>query len=167
MRYASRVLERRRLDADDIHVDFGLAHPTFSQGERIMNIALWIVQVLLAAAFAAHGLMFLAPPPEIAAQMNATLPRWFQIFLGVAEVMAAAGLTLPGLTRIAPKLIVWAAGGLMIVMVSATALHAVRGEFSSAATTLVLLVLATFVAYGRQRRPIQPRGGLQVPAAIA
>ena len=31
-----------------------------------MNIALWIVQVLLAAAFLAHGWMFLFPTPEIA-----------------------------------------------------------------------------------------------------
>ena len=30
-----------------------------------MNITLWILQVLLALAFLAHGVMFLAPPPEI------------------------------------------------------------------------------------------------------
>ena len=58
-----------------------------------MNIALWVLQVLLAVAFLAHGWLFLAPPPEIAVQMNASLPRWFQLFLGVAEVLAAVGLT--------------------------------------------------------------------------
>ena len=131
-----------------------------------MNIALWIVQVLLAVAFAAHGLMFLAPPPEIAAQMNAMLSRWFQVFLGIAEVMAALGLTLPGLTRIAPALIVWAARGLMIVMASATALHIARAEFASAITTLVLLGLTTFVAYGRLRRPIAPRVDHRLPMAV-
>ena len=36
-----------------------------------MNIVLWILQVLLAAAFLAHGLLLLFPPPEIAALMNA------------------------------------------------------------------------------------------------
>ena len=50
-----------------------------------MNIALWVVQVLLAVAFLAHGWLFLAPPPEMAAMINASLPRWFQLFLGVAE----------------------------------------------------------------------------------
>ena len=69
-----------------------------------MNIALWIVQVLLALAFLAHGWLFLSPPPEYVAQMNASLPRWFQLFLGVAEVLAGIGLTLPGLTRILPWL---------------------------------------------------------------
>ena len=116
-----------------------------------MNIMLWVLQVLLAAAFLAHGLLFLMPPPDIAAQMNASLPRWFQLFLGVAEVLAAVGLTLPGLTRILPWLVTWAAVGIMIVMVSATVYHLVRGENSSAAITLLLLVMATFVAYMRHR----------------
>jgi uncharacterized membrane protein YphA (DoxX/SURF4 family) len=123
-----------------------------------MNIVLWILQVLLALAFLAHGWMFLFPPPEIAAMMNASLPRWFQLFLGVAEILAGIGLTLPGLTRIKPWLVVWAAGGIMIVLVSATIWHAVRGEISSAVVTFVLLAMATFVAYMRHRvRPIPSR----------
>jgi len=117
----------------------------------VMNIALWVLQVLLAAAFFAHGWLFLSPPPGVAQQMNATLPRWFQLFLGVAEVLAAVGLTLPGLTRIMPWLVVWAAGGIMIVTASATAFHLMRGELSSAAITLLLLAMATFVAYMRHR----------------
>ena len=116
-----------------------------------MNIALWILQVLLALAFLAHGWLFLAPPPDIAVQMNASLPRWFQLFLGVAEVLAAVGLTLPGLTRIMPWLVAWAAFGIMIVLASATVFHLYRGEISSAATTAVLLAIASFVAYMRHR----------------
>ena len=122
-----------------------------------MNIVLWVLQVLLAVAFFAHGAMMVAPPAEIAAQMNASLPRWFQLFLGVAEVLAAVGLVLPGLTRILPWLVSWAAGGIIIVMVSATGYHVVRGEVGSAVTTLILLVMATFVAYMRFRvLPIGP-----------
>ena len=65
--------------------------------------------------------------------------------------ISAVGLTLPGVTRILPWLITWAAVGIMIVMVSATAFHLMRGELSSAASTLVLLALATFVAWMRHR----------------
>jgi hypothetical protein len=83
--------------------------------------------------------------------MNASLPRWFQLFLGVAEVLAAVGLILPGLTRILPWLVTWAAVGVMIVTASATVLHVVRSETSSAAVTLMLLAMATFVAYMRHR----------------
>jgi len=123
-----------------------------------MNIVLWILQALLAAAFLAHGLLFLFPPLEIAAMMNASLPRWFQLFLGIAEILAAVGLILPGLTRILPWLVTWAAVGIMIVMVSATGYHLMRGETSSAAITLVLLGMATFLAYMRHGvRPIAAR----------
>lgn len=123
-----------------------------------MNVLIWVLQVLLALAFFAHGWLFLSPPASMVAQMNATLPRWFQLFLGVAEVLAAVGLTLPGLTRILPSLVSLAAAGIMIVMIFATAFHLMRGEVSSAAITFVLLAMATFVAYMRWRVvPIRPR----------
>ena len=123
-----------------------------------MNILLWLLQALLALVFMAHGLMFLNPPPEIAAQMNETLPRGFTLFLGVAEVAAAIGLVVPGVTRITPGLVPSAALGVVIVMVGATILHVVRNEMSSAAITTVLLVMAIVVAHGRLRLvPIRPK----------
>ena len=123
-----------------------------------MNILLWALQALLALAFFAHGILFLFPPAAIAEQMNATLPRWFQLFLGVAEVLAAVGLTLPVLTRSQTWLVPSAAAGIMIVMISATVFHLMRGEISSAVITFVLLAMATFVAYMRWRTaPIQAR----------
>lgn len=126
-----------------------------------MNILLWVLQVLLAVVFIAHGLLLLMPPPDIAAQMLMSLPRSFWVFLGVAEVAAAMGLTLPGLTRVMPWLVSWAAAGIMIVMISAIGYHIVRGEISSAAVTFVLLIMATFVAYMRLRvMPIAARRSL-------
>ena len=116
-----------------------------------MNVLLWVLQALLAAAFLGHGLLFLFPSAAVVDQMNASFPRWFQLFVGVAEVLAAVGLTLPGITRIQGWLVAWAAAGIMIVMVCATVFHLMRGEVSSALTTLVLLAMATFVAYMRWR----------------
>ena len=124
-----------------------------------MNVVLWVLQVLLAAAFLAHGWILLVPPASIVEQMNATMPRWFQLFLGVAEVAAAIGLTLPGMTGIQPRFVPLAAAGIMIVMISATIFHLMRSEWSSAVITFILLVIATFVAHMRWRiRPIPPRG---------
>jgi hypothetical protein len=123
-----------------------------------MNLVLWVLQVLLALAFLAHGGLLLFPPAAIVDQMNASLPRWFQLFLGVAEILAAVGLTLPGFTRIQPWLVSCAAAGVMIVMVCATIFHLMRGEVGSAITTVVLLAVATFIAYMRWRvTPIRPR----------
>jgi uncharacterized membrane protein YphA (DoxX/SURF4 family) len=133
-----------------------------------VNILLWVLQVLLAAAFLAHGLMFLFPSPEMAAVMDASIPRAFRYFLGVAEVVAAIGLTLPGITRIRPWLVPAAAAGLIIVMIGAVILHSSRGEVSAAATTSILLVLVTFVAYARWKvRPILPRTPAPVDRAAA
>jgi uncharacterized membrane protein YphA (DoxX/SURF4 family) len=128
-----------------------------------MNVLSWVLQVLLAVVFFAHGWLFLTPPAAIAEQMNATLPRWFQLFLGVAEILAALGLTLPALTRILPWLVPCAAVGVMVVLVSATVFHVVRSEASSAVITFVLLLVATFVAYaplaGRADPPPDRRVG--------
>jgi uncharacterized membrane protein YphA (DoxX/SURF4 family) len=123
-----------------------------------VNILLWVLQVLLAAAFFAHGWLVLAPPPEIEVQMLASFPRGFWQFLGVAEMAAAVGLTLPGATRILPSLVPCAAAGIVFVMISATAYHIVRGEFTSAMITFVLLIMAAFVGYMRWRvLPIRAR----------
>jgi uncharacterized membrane protein YphA (DoxX/SURF4 family) len=122
-----------------------------------MNAVLWVLQILLAAAFFAHGMLFLTPPADMVEQM-AVLPRWFQLFLGTAEVLAAFGLTVPGMTRIAPSLVPASAAGLMFVMVCATIWHVARAEYSSAVVTTILLVLLTFVAYQRWKvRPILAR----------
>lgn len=123
-----------------------------------MNVTLWLLQALLAVAFLAHGGLFLFPPAEMVDLMNASIPPGFRIFIGVAEVLAAAGLILPGITRVLPWLIPWAAAGLMVVMVGATVLHEMRDEIGSAITTAILFVVATFVAYMRWKvNPIPPR----------
>lgn len=123
-----------------------------------MNVLLWILQIALAAAFLAHGLMFLFPPPELVAIMDATIYKPFRLFLGVAEVAAAVGLTVPGLTRIKPALVPLAAVCLTPIMVGATVLHVSRGEYGSAVTTTVLLALLSVVSWLRWRvYPIAPR----------
>src|SRR3954463_4807424 len=116
-----------------------------------MNILLWVLQVLLALAFLAHGLLLLFPPASVVELMNASMSRAFQLFLGLAEIAAAIGLTLPGIARIQAWLGPCAAAGLMIVMLSATIFHIGRGETSSAITTAILLLMATVVAYMRWR----------------
>jgi uncharacterized membrane protein YphA (DoxX/SURF4 family) len=123
-----------------------------------MNVVLWVLQVLLAVAFFAHGWLLIFPPADMVELMNSTIGPSFRLFIGVAEVLAAIGLTLPGITRIMPGFIVLAAAGLMIVMLSATVFHIMRDEQSSAMTTAILFVVITFVAYMRWKvKPIVPR----------
>lgn len=134
-----------------------------------MTVVFWILQALLAAAFAAHGWMIVSPPPDLLQIMNEQLGVGFRLFLGWAEIAGAVGLLLPAATRIMPWLTPLAASCLGFVVASATALHLYRAEYSSAVTTLILLVLCSFVAYGRWRmRPIAPRkAGGSIPRAVA
>jgi uncharacterized membrane protein YphA (DoxX/SURF4 family) len=123
-----------------------------------MNVILWILQVLLAFVYLAHGKIMLFPPPEILAAMRQAMPPELQYFIGIAESLAAIALVVPGIARVATRLVPAAAFGLALLMICATVFHTRRGEYSSALTTVVLFVLCAFVAYMRWKiRPIPPR----------
>ncbi len=113
-----------------------------------MNYALWIIQGLLALLFLFAGGMKLVMPLEaLTGQMP--LPGWFVRFIGVAEVLGAIGLILPGLLRIRPGLTPLAAVGLVIIMIGAMVITLAGGEVASALIPLVVGLLLAFVAYGR------------------
>ena len=114
-----------------------------------MNKLLWVLQSVLAMVYLAHGWMLLFPPATLLNTINASIGPQFRVFIGVAEVLAAVGLILPGLTHILTWLTPLAAAGLMIVMASATVFHVQRGEIPPAIVCVVLLGLVTFVAYMR------------------
>jgi len=125
---------------------------------RGLNIALWILQALLAALFLWHGQFMAFPPADMVAMINENVGPGLRVFIGVAEILAAVGLILPGLTRILPALTALAAAGLMIVMSSASVFHLFRGETSSAISAFVIFLLVTVVAYARWKPvPIAPR----------
>jgi FtsH-binding integral membrane protein len=124
-----------------------------------MNILLWVLQVLLAVAFFAHGGLLLFPPASMVQLLNESMSQALRLFLGAAEVLAAIGLIVPGITRIRPGLTAWAAAGLIPIMIGATVLHFTRNEQSSALITAVLLVISGVVAYMRWKvLPIVSRG---------
>ena len=113
-----------------------------------MNAALWIVQGLLAAVFLFAGSMKLVLPLEQLAGPF-PLPGWLIRFIGVCEVLGALGLILPGLLRIRPGLTPLAAAGLVIIMIGAIVITLMGGQFTAALISLVVGLLAAFVAYGR------------------
>ena len=117
-----------------------------------MNVAVWIVQILLALAFGAAGIMKMTQPRE----KLQTNMKWVEDFapntikgIGSLEALAAIGLILPFLTGVLPVLTPLAAVGLVLVMLGAIITHIRRGESPMSLINLVLLILAAFVAYGR------------------
>jgi uncharacterized membrane protein YphA (DoxX/SURF4 family) len=117
-----------------------------------MNMALWVIQALLAALFLfAGGIKLVTPMEEMMKQMPLPVPAWFVLFTGVVEVLGALGLVLPWLFGIKPGLTPLAAAGLVIVMVGATVYTGIAGDIASALIPLIVGLLCAFVAYGRWR----------------
>jgi hypothetical protein len=115
-----------------------------------MNVALWVVQGLLAALFLFAGVMKLVLPLD-ALKGPIDFPGWFMRFIGVAETLGGLGLILPGVFRIATWLTPLAAAGLVIIMMGAVYVTIFGGELMGGVISLVVGLLAAFVAYGRWR----------------
>ena len=117
-----------------------------------MNIALWIVQALLALLFLfAGGIKLVMPIEEMVKQMPLPLPGMFLRFIGVVEALGGLGLILPQLLNIRPGLTPLAAAGLVIVMIGATGYSLAAGDVVSGLLPLGVGLLSAFVAYGRWR----------------
>ena len=129
-----------------------------------MTYALWIVQALLALVFLfAGGMKLVLPLEKMAGPIE--LPGWLLRFIGVCEVLGALGLILPSVLRVRPGLTPLAACGLVIIMIGATALTLSAGVVGAAVISLIVGVLAVFVAYGRWRLvPFGGSGGSPHPA---
>jgi len=117
-----------------------------------MNIALWVVQILLALAFGMAGIMKVTQPiDKLEARMGwvkSVGPRGVRL-IGSLEILGAIGLILPAVTGILPWLTPVAAACLALTMIGAMITHGRRGEYSQIGINVILLLLTLFVAYGR------------------
>ena len=113
------------------------------------NAWLWIVQGLLAALFLFAGGMKLVLPVAAMQQGAIVLPGLFLRFLGVAEVCGALGLILPWACRIRPVLTPMAASCLVVIMIGATVITALDGQFAGALFPAAVGMLCGAVAYRR------------------
>jgi uncharacterized membrane protein YphA (DoxX/SURF4 family) len=117
-----------------------------------VNVALWIIQIVLAAAFLIAGTTKVLTPKGKLRERMAWVDDFSQTsvrLIGTAEILGALGLILPAATGIAPILTPIAAVGLIIIMIGAAITHVRRQEPAIVPVNVVLLVLAAIVAWGR------------------
>jgi putative oxidoreductase len=118
--------------------DFALS----TKSGRRMNMALWVLHVLLAAAFLMAGASKLAGAEMMVGQFEAIgLGQWFRYLTGGLEIAAAILLLIPRLSGYGALL-------LIPIMLGAAVTHLVVFK-NSPAVPLVLLGLAAVVAWGR------------------
>jgi uncharacterized membrane protein YphA (DoxX/SURF4 family) len=117
-----------------------------------MNVALWIVQSVLALAFVAAGVMKTCLPIS----KLRTNMAWVDTVgqpgvktIGSLEFLGGLGLVLPAALKVAVILTPLAAIGLALTMVGAILLHIKRGEPAQTIPSLVLLLMLAFVVWGR------------------
>jgi putative oxidoreductase len=112
---------------------------------RVLGIALWTLQVLLALQFASGGVLKLAGDPAMVGMFaDIGAGQWLRYLVGGLEIAGALGLLVPRLSGLA-------ALGLVGLMVGAAATNAlVLG--TSPLLPIVLLLLAALVAWVRRER---------------
>lgn len=119
--------------------------PQANSTNKAWNIALWVLQVLLALAFLAAGASKLAGAPMMVATFEKIgLGQWFRYLTGGLEVIGAIALLVPTLSGVGALLLV-------CIMVGAVITHLFKIGGSPAAP-LVLLVLSAVIAWGRRDR---------------
>jgi hypothetical protein len=132
------------------------------------NVVLWIVQAFLALFFGlASGLPKLILPLDMLA-MPLPLPELFVRSIGVAEVLGALGLILPGITRIRTGLTPLAASGLVLLTICATVYQLLARQPESAVFAAAMGLIAASVAYGRWHvRPLTTKARLPMASVAA
>ena len=122
-----------------------------------MNLALWVLQGLLAVMFLLAGFLKASQSKDAIKKTGGERMAWVDSvsdsnlkLIGILEVLIGFGLVLPQLTGILPWLTPLAAVGFACTMIGALLLHLQRKDGAqSLVTNIVLLLLAAFVAYGR------------------
>ncbi|MCY1721028.1 DoxX family protein [Prolixibacteraceae bacterium Z1-6] len=117
-----------------------------------MNIALWILQILLAAFFLTMGSIKAVLPKDKLLKVF----EWIDDFsrekiktIGGFEIAGALGLFIPGVYSLPEIIIPLSAAGLAIIMVLAAITHYNRGEKSDLNLNIVLFILLAIVIVGR------------------
>lgn len=118
------------------------------------NLVLWVLQILLALAFAAagygHAFSFDRMSSQPGTGWMLAVGRGSMRTIGLLEILGAIGLVLPAATGVLPWLTPTAAACLVVLMALAGRFHARRaGEGRSIGLNAALGIVALVVAVGR------------------
>ena len=117
-----------------------------------MNTVLWVIAILLAIVFLGSGtakLLFTREQLQPKMQWVEDYSTSTVKFLGACQVLGGIALILPAATGVATILTPIAATCLAVLMALATIVNIRRGETNRATLTIILSILAIFLAVCR------------------
>jgi hypothetical protein len=118
-----------------------------------MNIILWALQAILAikllTASFSHGVQTSKPEMKQAVDKMGTSSRFWHALIAILAFVAAVGLILPGWLGFYPQLVIWTAIGTALLMLVSIYFHVRFREKPKVFVSVILLIFAVFVAYGR------------------
>jgi putative oxidoreductase len=116
-----------------------------------LNIALWVLQVLVGLAMIAAGVMKLIGAPMMVEEFETVgLGQWFRYLTGGWEVIAGVLLLVPKLSGVGATI-------LIPVMAGAVIAHLTKLGGSPVAP-LVFLAMVSVIAWGRRRQTLSLMG---------
>jgi uncharacterized membrane protein YphA (DoxX/SURF4 family) len=117
----------------------------------MMNILLWVLQVLAALLYGSSGVMKVFMFDKISHDVPSfgALPRQAWITLGILELVCAVGLIVPAAFHWQPSLTTVAAAILAIESLVFVGVHVKYHEVTPIILSGVLGLLMAFTAYGR------------------
>ena len=74
------------------------------------------------------------------------------VLTGIVDFLGGLGVVLPGLFRVQPKLTIFAAYGIIVLMTVASVFHISRGEAKDIGFNIFMALLAVFVVWGRKAK---------------
>lgn len=120
-----------------------------------MNLALWIVTILLAVVLFISSAKLVLPKSKMLS-IAGTVGAWIEDFsprqikaLGVADLLGAIGLILPAVVGIAEFMVPVTAVCVAALFTGAIIVRVRRGQPKTAIGDAVYLIIAVFIAVGR------------------
>jgi uncharacterized membrane protein YphA (DoxX/SURF4 family) len=116
---------------------------------KFWNVTCLVLQILLSATLLWAGYTKIFTPQDELATMwpwTADNPK-LVIVAGIFDILGGLGIVLPSLLKIKAQLTLYAAIGIILLMLSAAIFHISRGEISDIGINIFVIVLAGFVAW--------------------
>jgi uncharacterized membrane protein YphA (DoxX/SURF4 family) len=131
---------------------------------RIQTIAYWLTTLMGPASFVIGGTLYLTGDPQaLAAFEHLGYPAYFAYILGIAKLLGAITVVLPGL----PLLKEWAYAGFFFTLIGAAASHALAGDSFLAHSVPPLFFLALTLASWALRPDSRRLPGTRLALSLA